>query len=142
MRRRRRVRRVAKWVGLVVCVLVAVCWVVNFWWNFALMPGDTLVVGAVGGGFVVNWISGWNEQPIEVIIYKNEFGFGWLPEMIISRSGGDTGVPFWLVLSVFVPVTGVLWWRDRRRIPPGHCRCGYDLTGNVSGRCPECGQEV
>ena len=26
------------------------------------------------------------------------------------------------------------------RIAPGHCRaCGYDLTGNVSGRCPECG---
>jgi hypothetical protein len=23
---------------------------------------------------------------------------------------------------------------------PGHCRtCGYDLTGNVSGLCPECG---
>ena len=22
----------------------------------------------------------------------------------------------------------------------GKCRCGYDLTGNVSGRCPECGE--
>ncbi|MEE8171219.1 MAG: hypothetical protein V3T70_11795 [Phycisphaerae bacterium] len=27
-----------------------------------------------------------------------------------------------------------------RFIEPGRCRhCGYDLTGNVSGRCPECG---
>lgn len=26
---------------------------------------------------------------------------------------------------------------------PGTCkRCGYDLTGNVSGRCPECGTPV
>lgn len=25
---------------------------------------------------------------------------------------------------------------------PGHCaHCGYDLTGNTSGRCPECGRE-
>jgi hypothetical protein len=25
----------------------------------------------------------------------------------------------------------------------GHCtKCGYDLTGNVSGRCPECGSAV
>jgi len=27
-----------------------------------------------------------------------------------------------------------------REHPPGHCRaCGYDLTLNQSGRCPECG---
>lgn len=27
--------------------------------------------------------------------------------------------------------------------PPGYCQnCGYDLTGNVSGRCPECGKET
>jgi hypothetical protein len=33
-----------------------------------------------------------------------------------------------------------LWKRCRRRRRPGHCRrCGYDLTGNVSGVCPECG---
>jgi len=35
----------------------------------------------------------------------------------------------------------------RRRLPilypTGHChRCGYDLTGNVSGVCPECGEKV
>lgn len=31
-------------------------------------------------------------------------------------------------------------YRDRRRIPPHCCqRCGYNLTGNVSGICPECG---
>lgn len=28
----------------------------------------------------------------------------------------------------------------RDRIPPGHCKqCGYNLTGNTSGICPECG---
>ena len=26
---------------------------------------------------------------------------------------------------------------------PGHCQnCGYNLTGNVSGTCPECGDAV
>ena len=30
--------------------------------------------------------------------------------------------------------------RRRRRAKPGHCpSCGYDLTGNLSGVCPECG---
>lgn len=31
----------------------------------------------------------------------------------------------------------------RTRYCPGRCdRCGYDLTGNVSGVCPECGKPV
>ena len=51
-------------------------------------------------------------------------------------------VPFWLpLLAVAIP-TYILFRRDRRH-PPGHCqKCGYDLTGNESGTCPECGKEV
>ena len=30
-----------------------------------------------------------------------------------------------------------------RHYPPGHCRrCGYNLYGNKSGRCPECGKSI
>jgi hypothetical protein len=34
----------------------------------------------------------------------------------------------------------ILYWRRSRswRIA-GRCVCGYDLTGNRSGTCPECG---
>ena len=34
--------------------------------------------------------------------------------------------------------------RERRPFyPPGHCQnCEYDLTGNVSGVCPECGTKL
>jgi hypothetical protein len=46
-----------------------------------------------------------------------------------------------LLLLAAVP-TALLWYVDRR-FPRGHCRrCGYDLTGNVSGVCPECGEKV
>jgi hypothetical protein len=52
-------------------------------------------------------------------------------------------VPIWIPLLVVALPTAFVWWRDRRRIPPGHCQiCGYNLTGNVSGRCPECGSAV
>jgi hypothetical protein len=43
----------------------------------------------------------------------------------------------WPFLGVLV---AFLFWCDRRRYPPGHCQtCVYNLTGNVSGVCPECG---
>lgn len=49
-------------------------------------------------------------------------------------------VPLWIPFLAFGVPSLVLWWLDRRRPTAGHCpHCGYNLTGNVSGRCPECG---
>ncbi|RIK69214.1 MAG: hypothetical protein DCC65_00245 [Planctomycetota bacterium] len=43
--------------------------------------------------------------------------------------------------------TCVIWKKYRHRMPfdprgVSCTACGYDLTGNVSGRCPECGKEI
>ena len=52
-----------------------------------------------------------------------------------------------LLLSLS-PFFGVLWCyiyvsRYNLHIPYYHCvNCGYDLTGNVSGVCPECGKRI
>ncbi len=56
-------------------------------------------------------------------------------------------VPWWLVCScaalstaLFVSWTWIVRWHRRRR---GCCtRCGYCMTGNTSGVCPECGTAV
>jgi hypothetical protein len=50
----------------------------------------------------------------------------------------------WLPILLAVPAPAV-WLRrrrrERRRFRAGLCgACGYDLTGNVTGVCPECGQ--
>jgi hypothetical protein len=56
-----------------------------------------------------------------------------------------------VILIWTTPLWGITWalaWvqlRNRlfRRQPAAHClACGYDLTGNVSGRCPECGTAI
>lgn len=47
-----------------------------------------------------------------------------------------------LILAAFFLAFAI---RFRHRLGPNHsiCRkCGYNLTGNVSGRCPECGAET
>lgn len=66
-------------------------------------------------------------------------------------SGVLLGVPFeqltvslWLLLLVSAPYPAIAFirgpFRRHRRRKRGACvTCGYDLTGNVSGRCPECG---
>ena len=59
----------------------------------------------------------------------------------------DRPVPYGLAVAASAAVPG-LWCgltvfgyrRLRHRRRRGLCeRCGYDLTGNVSGTCPECG---
>jgi predicted RNA-binding Zn-ribbon protein involved in translation (DUF1610 family) len=53
-----------------------------------------------------------------------------------------------IALSCLFAVLGSLhavrrFERLRRRLVPRLCtRCGYNLTGNVSGRCPECGARI
>ncbi len=45
---------------------------------------------------------------------------------------------WWMAIgAAFVAI--VLRRLSRPHSAPGHCICGYDLTRNVSGRCPECG---
>ncbi len=52
-------------------------------------------------------------------------------------------LPLWIpVFLIAIPMGfGVLF--HRKRFPAGHCKkCGYNLTGNVSGVCPKCGTRV
>ncbi len=137
-------RRIAKWAGLVVCVLIVVTWVVSQRWvcwydgdGWALACGS----GAIGVGTGVAYNpAGWQ------VLDSGWDDFRWryqLPRFTRISGGTVAGteysIPLWMpLLAVAIP-TAILWRRDRRK-PPGHCRkCGYNLTGNVSGRCPECG---
>lgn len=68
-----------------------------------------------------------------------------LPHVMRSAYGSDYSIPVWLILCVpGVPLAiRFMVLRYRRRRLPGHCaRCNYNLKGNVSGVCSECGEPV
>jgi hypothetical protein len=72
---------------------------------------------------------------------------GWLlnPRYTISLEGIlSNDMLFWGGLMLIVSAIAFLLTVARRRvIDPNRCfECGYDLTGNVSGVCPECGTPV
>jgi hypothetical protein len=61
----------------------------------------------------------------------------------------EWGVPLWVLFVLFIayPVVAFIRGPVHRRILARRARlavccrqCGYNLTGNVSGICPECGQ--
>ncbi|MCO6438197.1 MAG: hypothetical protein J5J06_13975 [Phycisphaerae bacterium] len=63
--------------------------------------------------------------------------FGLLPR----RLPPGIWLPLWPMAAIGFAI-GLLMLVLPRGVEPGHCKCGYNLTGNVSGRCPECGREV
>jgi len=140
-----RVRRYCKWGGLSVSVLLAVGWVASLtttvlaaFWRLQVV----LVGGGVGGVVMVD--STFTEYGTTSALLAPT-PIRWLPEGHLIPRGGRPAIgfaayiPFWCLFPIAVIPTVILWRRDRR-IPPGHCQtCGYDLTGNTTGVCSECG---
>jgi len=56
--------------------------------------------------------------------------------------------PSFLFHTIGAFACGCGWYLAHQRMPPdrggrGRCaQCGYDLTGNMSGTCPECGTAI
>ena len=66
----------------------------------------------------------------------NPFGLG-----LNEFSSGPYSIPIWIPFAAVSAPTVAFWLLGRRRPKPGHCRrCAYNLTGNTSGICPECGE--
>jgi len=72
------------------------------------------------------------------------------PRFFHTINSNHRGFPTHLLPILVMPVYFVVLWRVKRRAEQvefrqknGLCiNCGYDLRGNVSGVCPECGEQV
>ncbi|HPF38862.1 MAG TPA: hypothetical protein P5081_17185 [Phycisphaerae bacterium] len=71
------------------------------------------------------------------------FGYFARPAWHSTVHGSRVIIPYWPILLVLAGAWLALHRSERRRrrqAPAGRCgRCGYDLRGGASNRCPECG---
>jgi hypothetical protein len=75
------------------------------------------------------WAGQDNRLGFRYNVYSDGSGYAWAPLWAIAAASGAVAC-----------AAGYRGWRRQRRSGHGRCpRCGYDLTGNVSGVCPECG---
>jgi hypothetical protein len=128
-----------KWVGMTLCLLTAVALVLSGWYSMHKI-GRTYAVGIASGRFRLIRDVNASEQPRWII--ENEIESPcWVWTCAIVYPIGWF-IPLWMPLGALAIPTATLWLLDQR-VPENHCRnCGYNLTGNVSGVCPECGTQT
>ncbi len=156
----RALRRPAILAGLGATLFVmafsAATLVANFAW---VSPSRRFMVATVPGAFWLGSSPGQVVGPPAGLSYERSRDdvrytvgvakrtAGW--PVVLSGAWGGLQVPLWMVVVaswipwMFLMVRGVRRWWRRRRLPGAHCRvCTYDLTGNASGICPECGTPI
>ncbi len=111
-------------------------------WNEVYLRVGKARLSFQRGGVAV-W---WDVQPLPMTAYtvKPVGPFVQAPLWVEHTRGGKRGllVPYWAML---LPMLAVCAWlmRPRPAVSVNACvDCGYNLRGNESGTCPECGAVV
>ncbi|MFQ5461330.1 MAG: hypothetical protein ACE5E5_01750 [Phycisphaerae bacterium] len=131
----------------VCAVFVFVVWVASAYAPIAISPLDSTLSLVVTHGVVyavrVDLPASSFSRPVNVVVKQEDAGglFRWWPMVVVNRHwlGQAVQVALWPIVFVLSVLAAWIGYVDRRH-PHGHCRvCRYDLTGNESGVCPECG---
>ena len=152
-------RCVGKWTGSVTAAVCIAAWSFSGWKTLGWSWGTNTEMTTVGidrGVLVLfrmhhpNFPFGSPPWPGQLTSastsLSGEAAPSWHCRFNLERRLGPAGgmntslvVPVWAPLFAVTVPTVVLWYLERRRAPGSCRRCGYNLTGNTSGICPECG---
>jgi len=142
--RQYRRRRVVHWVLRGLCVAIgcaAACGIVFCAKGRALLiVRDNIGLSVIVGSMKISWQAITYPKDKWIVIKHNVPGNATWPIMPQLRREGALLIPLWVVLVAAVGGLAGLCRAGSINALPGCCpRCHYCLTGNVSGRCPECG---
>jgi hypothetical protein len=88
------------------------------------------------------WIAGFGYDDYRYRYAQGSMSFGNLG----TAHERTLWAPLWTLIAAFAILPLIVvgrFWRHFRRYRPGLCpKCRYNLTGNTSGICPECGTPV
>jgi hypothetical protein len=152
----RRLLHLVTLLSLLLCLGVLALWARSYWVH------DQLQVCAVDHWLILHSTSGVifvfdnhfiDSQPFRLVWMRQpQLAGPALPDVMRSmvRFGYDGSLPssadkvltfpHWAAAALFALLPSARFYRRLRRREDGRCKkCGYDLTGNLSGVCPECG---
>ena len=137
-------RQHVTWSCLLGFVLFGVLFVCSRW-LYVSYEGSSWAIGLQFGVASAGYVVGANETAYDdefhglsygmLLEPHLSFGFRWK----LSPRWSYVWIPLWVPTALCALVV-LLGLRKRNPKAGKPCEeCGYDLTGNVSGRCPECG---
>ena len=130
-------RRLYK-LSLAAFVVLTIVWIASGWvhvWYVTRTTGVGIVEGAVVGHNIGHFLA----PPLGFRYAVLPWRMVMLPRFAWFPTYRRVTIPLWPA-ALLAGVSTFIFWRSSRPIPPGHCKtCRYDLTGNISGVCPECG---
>ncbi|MCA9281288.1 MAG: hypothetical protein KDA30_04550 [Phycisphaerales bacterium] len=158
MTRRRRIKLICRWAGIVILVLwgmtlvrrLVIAWECTIWGGSGSMTADVVEFDS---GLIVyhdNWdinvFDGWScGVTVDDPYQQTSSASAYLLGQYDAQPGPATPYKRMLIIPAIAPLglsavlIGFSFWL---RYPKGHCRkCGYDLSG-ITDQCPECGRAV
>lgn len=135
--------RLVKWAGTSLFLAMSLCWLVTSACDVTyhlVRPARIITISFDRGCIQINstQLASSLRSTWEVRLHRIEFArLHWVPRSASAGPDWMMRIPFGLPLLLLAALLTVVWRHCRDR---GGCvGCGYDLTGNVSGVCPECG---
>ncbi len=137
-----------------VCLFIIAAWIASGWGSLSYsrtVPYKSFVRFALEMG-QLRW--DWDHSlPLSTLYPPNGIECRWDMERPVWSLGFDfeanqfgpfkswrVGIPLWAPLLFGFGATAWFWRLNRCR-PLGVCgQCGYDMMGNTTGVCPECGE--